>query len=66
MPTTKLGARGQVVLPERIRKTRRWKTGTEFEIVPLGQGILLRPVSPFPATTVDDVVGCVPYQGPPL
>jgi hypothetical protein len=30
------------------------------------QGILLKPIQPFPVTTLDEVYGCLPYAGKAL
>jgi hypothetical protein len=31
----------------------------------MGDGILLKPKKPFPETTLDNVIGCLKYQGKP-
>lgn len=64
MPTTRLSSRGQVVLPKQVREAHRWAPGQEFEIVETEAGILLRPRSPFPETTFDEVRGVTGYDGP--
>jgi AbrB family looped-hinge helix DNA binding protein len=61
--TARLSSKGQIVLPLRIRAAREWNPGTEFTVEEAGDGVLLRPVRPFPRTTLDMVVGCLKYKG---
>lgn len=63
MSTTRLSSRGQIVLPKEIRDEHHWSPGQEFEIVEASEGILLRPRSPFPETTFEDVRGATQYEG---
>jgi AbrB family looped-hinge helix DNA binding protein len=63
MPTTRLSTKGQLILPKEIRTSRAWGPGTEFTIEETKDGILLRPTRRFPRTTLDQVVGCLKYQG---
>ena len=62
--TTRLSSKGQVIIPKTIRETYRWAMGQEFIVEDTGEGILLRPKSPFPQTTVEEVAGCLKYGGP--
>lgn len=62
---TKLSTKGQIVLPLRIRNSRAWNTGTEFTVEEMGDGILLRPVSALPPSSLDMVAGCLHYKGKP-
>jgi AbrB family looped-hinge helix DNA binding protein len=64
MAATKLSTKGQVVLPKEIRDRHGWSTGTRLEIQDLGDRIVLREITDFPATTIDQVFGCAPYDGP--
>ena len=63
METTKLSSKGQVVLPKPVRDARSWLPGTEFAVEEVSDGVLLRPLRPFEATTLDDVYGCLKYHG---
>ena len=63
--TTRLSSKGQVIIPKTIRETYRWAMGQEFIVEDTGEGILLRPKSPFPRTTVEEVAGYLKYSGPP-
>jgi AbrB family looped-hinge helix DNA binding protein len=53
--TTRLSPRGQIVLPKSIRDDREWVAGIEFAIEEAKDGILLRPLRPFPRTELKDV-----------
>ena len=64
METTKLSSKGQVVLPSAIRNAKKWKPGTTLMIEETEEGVLLRPVKPWPATRIEDVFGSAGYTGP--
>jgi AbrB family looped-hinge helix DNA binding protein len=64
METTKLSSKGQVVLPSATRARKKWRPGTELEVVETAEGVLLKPISPFPPTSLDDVIGSANYRGP--
>lgn len=66
MPTTRLSSRGQIVIPKAVREAHDWTPGQEFEIEESGDALILRPKSPFPRTTLDEVAGCLAYDGPPV
>jgi AbrB family looped-hinge helix DNA binding protein len=59
METTRLSTKGQIVLPKGIRASRAWGPGTEFTVEEAGGGVLLLPARRFPATTLDEVAGCL-------
>jgi AbrB family looped-hinge helix DNA binding protein len=63
MEITKLSSKGQIILPKAVRDARNWEAGTEFSVEDAGDGVLLRPLKPFPATRHQDVFGCLKYQG---
>lgn len=65
MEITKLSNEGQVIIPEELRKAYGWEVGQELILIAIGDGILLKPKKPFPETTLDDVAGCLKYQGIP-
>lgn len=44
METTQLSSKGQLVLPQRVRKLHGWKPGTVFEVKEVPEGVLLSPV----------------------
>ena len=65
MATTTLSSKGQVIIPKPLRDSRGWKPGQRFDIVESDEGIMLKPVQLFPPTTIDEVSGCLAYQGKP-
>ena len=64
METTRLSSKGQVVLPSSVRSARRWKPGLELAVENRPEGVLLRPLKPFPQSRLEDVVGSAGYKGP--
>ena len=63
--TTRLSTKGQLILPKELRERHQWKAGTEFEVFEKGNDLVLRPVDRLPETTLDEIVGCIKYDGPP-
>jgi len=67
MITTRLSAKGQLVLPAALRKARAWVPGTRFEVLATPEGVLLKPLATQPTfapTTLDAVFGMARYTGP--
>lgn len=62
--TTTVSAKGQVVLPKAIRRSRRWEAGTRLTVEDTDEGVLLRPEPAFAATHPADVFGCLARDGP--
>jgi len=65
MLTMKLSNKGQVIIPKEIRSRHHWEPGQELQAIDTDDGILLRPASPFPETTLKDVASCLSYSGKP-
>lgn len=63
MAQTTLSSKGQVIIPQPFRNAHNWKPGQQPEVIDSGDGILLKPVKPFAATTLDEVAACLPFQG---
>jgi len=63
METTRLSSKGQIIIPQIIRESHHWEAGIEFDVHDTENGILLTPRYPFKKTTLDEVVGCINYQG---
>ena len=61
MKTTKLSSQGQVTVPQSLRE--HWEEGQELIIINMGDGILLKPKKIFSETKLDEVAGCLNYQG---
>ncbi len=63
METTRLSSKGQIIIPKGLRKAYNWQAGAIFDVIDTGNGILLKPKSTFPQTTVEEVAGCLAYGG---
>lgn len=64
MLTTTLSSKGQIIIPSALRTAHHWEAGTEFIIEDTGDGVLLKPRKPFPATCLESGLGCAGYTGP--
>lgn len=64
--TTTVSTKGQVILPKAIRDKRRWPSGTRLVVKDTPAGVLLTSEPLFPPTRVEDVVGMLKYNGPPI
>ena len=64
METTRLSNKGQIVIPKRVRSAHGWEPGVEFIVEDTGDGIKLRPMTPYLETTPEELLGCVGYKGP--
>lgn len=65
MKKTRLSSKGQVVLPKTIRDAHNWQPGQEFNVFDTGDGVLLREDRTFESTQLEEVAGCLRYQGKP-
>jgi AbrB family looped-hinge helix DNA binding protein len=63
---TSVSTKGQVVLPKTIREAKGWAAGTKLVVEATRDGVLLRPVSPFAPTKVEDVFGSLSRHGKQL
>ena len=63
MLTTKLSSKGQVIIPKEIRNRHHLEPGQELLAIDTEDGILLKPMSPFPETTLREVASCLSYSG---
>lgn len=63
MEKTKLSSKGQVIIPKAIRAAQHWEIGQELVVVNQGDGVLLKPKTPFEPTTLKQVAGCLPIEG---
>jgi AbrB family looped-hinge helix DNA binding protein len=66
MDTTKLSAKGQVVLPKRVREELGWAVGTEFVVERSGSGVLLRPRAKGRGKSVAALAGALRHTGRPV
>ena len=62
--TTTLSTKGQVILPQGVRKARNWGPGTRLVVEDTPEGVLLRPASVFATTDPNEVFGSLRYAGP--
>ncbi|MGR4862436.1 AbrB/MazE/SpoVT family DNA-binding domain-containing protein [Caulobacter sp. LARHSG274] len=63
--TTTLSTKGQLILPQGIRRDRNWGPGTRLVVEDTPDGVLLRAAAVFEPTKPQDVFGSLPYAGPP-
>ncbi len=63
MDTTKLSAKGQIVLPKRVRDAHGWAPGVEFVVENTEAGVLLRPKSQEKKGSVADAAGMLRRPG---
>ncbi len=54
--SSRLSSKGQVVIPKEVRQAQHWLEGQEITVISTPQGILLKPKSPFPPTSVAEVL----------
>ena len=68
MLETTLSSKGQVVIPKALRDARKWQVGMSLTVEEVPQGLLIRPAKPplFPPTKLEDLMGCLKYDGPKL
>ena len=65
MAKTRLSSKGQVIIPKVVRDRQGWGPGVELEVEDQGDLVVLRRAKPFPPTTIEQVYGCLKYDGPP-
>lgn len=65
MLTMKLSSKGHVIIPKEIRSRHHWEPGQKLQAIDTDEGILLRPATPFPETTLKDVAFCLSCSGKP-
>jgi len=63
MDTTKLSSKGQVIIPKPVRTAHHWEAGQDLVVIDTGDGVLLKPKTPFQETNIDDVASCLQYFG---
>jgi AbrB family looped-hinge helix DNA binding protein len=64
MSATTVSSKGQVVIPKEVRDRLGWKPGTSLEIEERGDRVVLRQVRRAQRTTIDELRGCLRYDGP--
>jgi AbrB family looped-hinge helix DNA binding protein len=66
MAKTRLSSKGQVIIPKAVRDRHGWRPGVELEVEDRGDAVVLRLATPVRPTSVDEVYGCLNYEGPPV
>jgi AbrB family looped-hinge helix DNA binding protein len=62
--STRLSAKGQVVIPKAIRDANDWRTGLDLVVEVTEGGVVLRPRALTRARAAEELLGCTGYQGP--
>lgn len=65
MEVTRLSSEGQIIIPQSLCAARQWEAGQELIAIDVGDGILLKSKKPFSSTTIEQVAGCLKYNGQP-
>jgi bifunctional DNA-binding transcriptional regulator/antitoxin component of YhaV-PrlF toxin-antitoxin module len=65
MEITKVLDEGQVIISESLIRATGWEVGQELVAINTGDGILLKLKKPFAETSLQDVAGCLKYEGTP-
>jgi AbrB family looped-hinge helix DNA binding protein len=65
MEIAKVSETGQIIIPPEMRKLYSLDVGTEIILTDTGKGILIQPKQPFLPTTLNEVAGCLKYNGSP-
>ncbi|MEE8059362.1 MAG: AbrB/MazE/SpoVT family DNA-binding domain-containing protein [Pseudomonadales bacterium] len=65
MEITRLSTKGQIIIPKSIRAHFSLETGQELLVLETEDGILLKPKKPFADTLLEDIAGCLKYDGEP-
>jgi len=66
MAETRMSSKGQVVIPKQVRESKGWNAGQAFRLVEEGDAVRLEPIPTFSRTSVEEVAGCLAYDGPPI
>ncbi len=64
MQTVTLSKSGRILIPSAIRKSYNWRPGTRLTLTATPNGLLLKPPVWYPDITLDQVFGCLNYDGP--
>lgn len=54
--TTKMSSKGQVVIPEQVRKALNLQTGTQFVVLGEGDVVILKAITPPPMDEFDAII----------
>lgn len=62
---TMLSTKGQVIIPREIRSRHQWEPGQTLLAVDTEDGVILKTMSPFPESTLEETASCLSYSGKP-
>ena len=62
MATATMSTKGQIVIPRALREQLGWAAGTTLKVEVQGSALELRTAPAVAPTTVDDLLGCLPYD----
>ena len=65
MQTATLTNEGTLIIPKSVLLLYHWQEGQEILLEETNKGILLKANSSFPTTKLEDVAGCLKYEGKP-
>ena len=65
MPVVILSTKGQLVVPSELRARLGWKSGEALLVEQAGTDLIVRSSARSRSGSVDDLLGCLPYDGPP-
>lgn len=54
--TTKMSSKGQVVIPEQVRKSLNLQAGTQFVVLGEGDVVILKTITPPPVEEFDGII----------
>ena len=57
LATTKMSSRGQVVIPEQVRRSLNLRAGTQFVVLGEGDVVILKTINPPAMDEFDEIVG---------
>ncbi|ESZ86987.1 MAG: regulatory protein [Blastomonas sp. CACIA14H2] len=67
---TRLSAKGQIVIPKDVRDRLGWAQGRDLEVIPMGDGVMLRPVAQTKRLSIDEATRelreLYKHEGPPI
>jgi AbrB family looped-hinge helix DNA binding protein len=61
--TTRLSAKGQLIIPRAIRTRHGWRPGTRILLEDRGDCVVLYGILESPRTCLKDLIGCTGYRG---
>lgn len=67
---TRLSAKGQIVIPKDVRDRLGWVQGHDLEVIPMGDGVMLRPATRLKKKSIEEATRELRriylHEGPPI